>query len=181
MPVPLAAHARILVACGTCLFALLGDAAVVVEERDDLLGAIADVDPDVAALVVLALKVLEALDLKDVIACVGDDALGAVLDQVLEERQRLVHVAPQLAALVELARVFNMIQESIKSNVTEAYALVDHGHDLLEFFIVVRRIGNILHQLSHTEQNPKKPGHKALFGVPFPRRPRARCWSRRGP
>ena len=87
------AHATLnaskLVAVRARLFALSSDAVDISEKLRELLGAVADVDALVLAVLVDEVELPQHLEEGHVGARVVDDALGAVLDEELEQLEGL--------------------------------------------------------------------------------------------
>ncbi|KAH9402901.1 hypothetical protein TYRP_015664 [Tyrophagus putrescentiae] len=98
---------------------------LVLQQGDQQLRLLPNAQP-LVLVVLKVLKVLQRLNGEEVVAALLGDLLRPGLDQVLEEDQRLVDVAPVLAVVVQ--------------------ALPDDLHDLAEGDHVVGEVGDLAHQ-----------------------------------
>lgn len=104
--------------------ALIVQAVGVAKDRDQLFGLLAYTVPEVFVLLDV-LEVLQSLDVVEVLAAGLGDAIAAVAQEILEQNERFVHVAPVLPVIVE--------------------SLPYHIHDLNERDRVVRGFGDLEH------------------------------------
>lgn len=80
--------------------ALIVQAVGVAKDRDQLFGLLAYTVPEVFVLLDV-LEVLQSLDVVEVLAAGLGDAIAAVPQEILEQNERFVHVAPVLPVIVE--------------------------------------------------------------------------------
>lgn len=102
------------------------EAVLVLEEDHQLLALLPDIDALIFAVSVDVLKVLQSLDGEDVLFALQRHPLRSRLDQVVEQGERLVDVAPVFAVVVE--------------------PFPDHAHDLTEGNHVVGKVGDLRHK-----------------------------------
>mmetsp|Transcript_41654 Transcript_41654/g.97482 ORF Transcript_41654/g.97482 Transcript_41654/m.97482 type:complete len:270 (-) Transcript_41654:193-1002(-) len=91
-----------LVLRGLGLLALRGEHVLAVEQLHNLPRFLAHILPLILAVSIDVVKLLQPLELSQMVACVFNDSLGAVAEQIIEHTQGLVYDTPQRARQLQV-------------------------------------------------------------------------------